>query len=293
VYRSANLPAPRCNHAIVYVNNEYFGVYTNVESEDKTFLRRWFSNVDGNLYEDGQADFVASAEASFDLQTNETANNRSDLTALIAAIDGAQSATYLSDLDTILDTKHYLRFTAVEAAVDQWDGYSYTYYEPNNYRIYHDPSTGKFTFVPWGHDLSMKGFGDNPENAGGAAAPTFIPLFKRPVYEGKADARDAGGRIFVGDRTGDRASGGCLDSASCKSQYATVVREVMKVYDDADLTTLAAKIYQQIKPYVYMESERREISNETFEAAYTRLVQHISQRTQVMDADMTAAGYTK
>jgi hypothetical protein len=67
----------------------------------------------------------------------------------------------------------------------------------------------------------------------------------------------------------------------------------MKVYDDADLTTLAAKIYQQIKPYVYMESERREISNETFEAAYTRLVQHISQRTQVMDADMTAAGYTK
>ncbi|HTU60628.1 MAG TPA: CotH kinase family protein, partial [Polyangiales bacterium] len=150
VWRAAKLPAPRCNHAVVYVNDTYYGVYAHVESEDKTFLRRWFASDDGNLYEDGMADFVDGAASSFDLQTNETANDRTDLTALISAIGSASSATYLQDLDPVLDTAQFLRYSAMEAAVNQWDGYSYTYFEPNNFRVYHDPATRKFSFIPWG-----------------------------------------------------------------------------------------------------------------------------------------------
>ena len=289
VYRAANLPAPRCNHALVYVNDELFGVYANIESEDKTFLRRWFTNEDGNLYEDGMSDFVAGEEGSFDLQTNETANNRSDLTMLISAIDSAQSGTYLADLDPILDTDHYLRFTAVEAAVNQWDGYSYTYYEPNNFRIYHNPSTGKFTFIPWGHDLSMKPFPiyeDNP-----APQRTFIPLFTAPVYENQPSARDAGGRIFVGDRSGDpgRAMGGCLGSTSCRTAYAEVVRDVIAVYEGVGLPAMAAKMYAQIRDHVRAE-DRKEVTNEEFESAYQTLLTNLAQRADAMEADLTAAG---
>jgi hypothetical protein len=63
----------------LYVNGQAYGLYANVEAEDKTFLRRWFTSDDGNLYEEGQTDFVSGAEQTFDLETNETANDRSDL----------------------------------------------------------------------------------------------------------------------------------------------------------------------------------------------------------------------
>lgn len=290
VWRAAKLPAPRCNHAVVYVNDTYYGVYAHVESEDKAFLRRWFANNDGNLYEDGMADFVDGAASSFDLQTNESAENRSDLIALISAIDNASSATYLQDLEPVLDTAHFLRYSAMEAAVNQWDGYSYTYFEPNNYHFYNDPSTGKFTFIPWGHDLSMKAFRYVDE---GRPARQYIPLFTRPLYENRSGQRDSGGRIFAGDRVGQRAQGGCLDSAACRSEFAAAVREVIEVYDAANLQALAQQTYELIKPHIYEQSSARsEISNEQFEAAYQTLLQFIAGRTQAMRDDLTAAGFT-
>lgn len=289
VWRAAELPAPRCNHAIVYVNDTYYGVYAHVESEDKAFLRRWFASDDGNLYEDGMADFVSGAESSFDLQTNETANDRSDLIALISALDSASSATYLQDLDAVLDTAQFLRYSAMEAAVNQWDGYSYTYFEPNNFRIYHDPTTRKFSFIPWGHDLSMKAFAyveaDRP-------ARDYIPLFTRPLYENRSGARDSGGRIFVGDRVGARAQGGCMDSDACRNAFAEAVREVIAVYDGANLPALAEQTYELIRPHIYEETTRKEVSNEQFEAAYQTLLQFIAGRTAALRDDLTAAGFT-
>jgi hypothetical protein len=289
MYRKANLPAPRCNHALVYVNGTLFGVYANIEAEDKTFLSRWFSSNDGNLYEDAEVDFSVGNEALFDLQTNETANNRSDLTALINALDAAQSASYLSDLDAVLDTTHFLRFSAVEAAVNQWDGYSYTYFEPNNFRLYHDPSSGKFTFLPWGHDLAMKAFEIDPDGPKDVGMLDFIPLFKVPVYQNRTGERAAGGRIFVGDRN-NVAHVGCLDSQSCKTEYASVLRDVIALYDSANLDTRAAEMYALIKAHV-LEDGRKEVTNAQFETAYQNLLQHIATRTQAMRDDMTAAGF--
>jgi hypothetical protein len=40
------------------------------------------------------------------------------------------------------------------------------------------------------------------------------------------------------------------------------------------------------------EDERKEVSNNDFEAAYQKLMLHIAMRTQAMRDDMTAAGFT-
>jgi hypothetical protein len=289
VWRAARLPAPRCNHAVVYVNDTYYGVYAHVESEDKAFLSRWFASNDGNLYEDGMADFVTGAESSFELKTNEMAEDRSDLTALISAIQNASSETYLQDLDAVLDTTHFLRYAAMEAAVNQWDGYSFTYFEPNNYHFYNDPTTGKFTFIPWGHDLSMKAFRYTGDDR---PARQYIPLFERPLYENRTGGRDSGGRIFVGDRVGQRAQGGCLDSAECRTRFAEAVREVIAVYDGANVRALAEQTYALIRPHIYEQTSRIEVSNDRFEAAYQTLLTFIDGRTQAMRDDLTAAGFT-
>lgn len=271
VFIAAGVPAPRCNSALVYVDGEFYGVYANVESEDKTFLRRWFKSDAGNLYEDGQVDLSPGNESLFDLETNETANDRSDLTALIDGIAAASDATFLDDIAAELDTDHYLHFAALEAAVNQWDGYSYTYFEPNNFRLYHDPSRGKFVFLPWGMDLSMKPFP--------YTARMQIPVLEVPRYEDKEGARDAGGLIWKR----------CIASASCKQRLAQVLRDTAALYESEDLEALAAHYYAQIKDYVY-EDTRKELTNDEFEAAYQTVLSIIRSRADTIRMELTAAG---
>ncbi len=44
------LPAPQSNFIKVYINNEYFGLYTNVESLNKTFIRKKFGSANGTFF---------------------------------------------------------------------------------------------------------------------------------------------------------------------------------------------------------------------------------------------------
>jgi spore coat protein CotH len=267
VFRAAKLPAPRCNSALVYVNGNFYGVYANVEAEDKPFLRRWFTNDEGNLYEEGQKDFVPGAETAFDLETNETANDRSDLVNLIAVLQSATADNFLATVGTALDMQHYLRFTAAEAAVNQWDMYSYTVFYPNNFRIYHDPTSNKFVFLPWGMDMSMKPFRDS----------------KKPHI-----------RIFELARSGDRDGGSvtaglmfqrCLQSPSCKTAYIAAVRDVVAVYESAGLEAVANSYYDQIKPQV-MADPRKEYTMQAFETGHQSMLKTIRERPAAIRADL-------
>jgi spore coat protein CotH len=267
VFRAAKLPAPRCNSALVYVNGTFYGVYANVEAEDKPFLRRWFANDGGNLYEEGQKDFVPGAETAFDLETNETANDRSDLANLIAVFQSATPANFLTTVGTALDTQHYLRFTAAEAAVNQWDMYGYTVFYPNNFRIYNDPTTKKFVFLPWGMDMSMKPFRDS----------------KKPHI-----------RIFELARSGDRATGAvtaglllqrCLESAECKAAYAAAVREIVAIYEGANLEAVGTSYYDQIKAQV-MADPRKEYTMAAFETGFQAMIKTIRERPAAIRADL-------
>jgi spore coat protein CotH len=266
-FRHAGLPAPRCNSALVSVNGELFGIYANVEAEDKTFLSRWFASNDGNLYEEGQVDFVPGAEADFDLETNETANDRSDLARLIAALDTASPESLLENLSGSLDTTQFLRFTAAEAAVNQWDMYAYTVFYPNNFRIYNDPASGRFVFLPWGMDLSMKPFRDSDK-------PHIRP--------------------FELARQGDRASGHisagllfrrCLESPSCETAYRSAVESIIVAYENAGLEALATSYYNQIREHV-LSDPRSEYSEPEFEEGYRNLLHTIRERPAELRADL-------
>ncbi len=276
MFRAAKLPAPRANSAIVYVNGEYYGVYANVETEDKTFLRRWFESDAGNLYEEGESDFEYGHEAYFDLETNEQKNDRSDLTRFFSALLDAeeQPENYLQAIDGSLDTDHFLRFTAMEAAVDQWDMYAYTFFYPNNFRLYDDPSTGKFVFLPWGMDLALK-----PFLYSGRA---HISIFELSWYEDNPDHDSANTHVSSG-----LIFKRCLESASCKAKYAGVVAEIATLFDQQKLDALAEKYYAQIKSHVYEET-RKEVTNDEFDKAYQSLLTTIRTRTAAIRKDLDA-----
>jgi spore coat protein CotH len=276
LFRAAGLPAPRCNNATLYVNGAFYGVYVNVETEDKTFLRRWFASDDGNLYEEGQQDFVPGAETAFNLETNETANDRSDLRALIAELEAAtEPGTFLEDLPH-LDTAQFLKFTAAEAAVNQWDMYAYTVFYVNNFRIYDDPRTNKFVFIPWGMDLSMKPFRDSRK--------PYIELF---------------GLARQGDRDNGAVTTGllfqrCLKSPSCKGEYENAVREIIRVYEELALEARANAYYAQIRDRVLEDRRKRvcctggTLSTQQFEAAFQDVLTTIRGRVAALRAELEA-----
>jgi spore coat protein CotH len=231
VFRAADLPAPRAASAWVTVNGEDYGLYVNVETEDKALVRRWFSDDSGNLYEEQMEELVPGNEQAFELETNETANDRSDLTGLFAAIAAADDETLLADLAGVLDGDAFLRFCAQEAAVLQWDGYCHTRFGPNNFRLYHDPSDGHFHFLPWGMDMSWK------------------PHEPAPI-----DPMDARGMLLQR----------CLNGTSCRAAYVAAVRTAADQLDALDLPALVERWGAQVRPMVEADP-MREFDLDTFE----------------------------
>ncbi|MFO0759890.1 MAG: CotH kinase family protein [Byssovorax sp.] len=151
LFRKAGVPASRCNFATVKVNGAPMGVYVNVEPVKKSFLAGHFADATGNLYEGQLSDLRPGFSATYQKKTNEGDPDRSDLDAVSAALsasDGELEAT----LGKVLDLDAFTRFWAMESLLAAWDGYANNL---NNHFIYHDPTSQKMMFIPWGPDMSF------------------------------------------------------------------------------------------------------------------------------------------
>lgn len=249
-FREAGLPAPRTAAANVTVNGEPYGLYIVIEAEDKRFLKRWFDDASGNLYEEAMGDLEVGNEDMFELETNEMVNDKSDLTALFAAIAAADDATLLADLAAILDGPMFLRYCAYEAAVLQWDGYCQTRFGPNNFRLYHDPSTGHFHFIPWGMDMSWKSYEPAP-----------------------LDPFDARSLLFEK----------CLSGASCRAAYAAEVLATADRIEALDLPSLVDTWGAQARPHV-MADPKKEVDLERFDEVLAEVRAHAVSRAAELRA---------
>lgn len=155
LFRDAGVPAPRTGHAALYLNGEYRGLYANIETVDDTFLARWFDDPDGNLYEGAYGqDLTSGSYTSLeqDRQGEDDVAAYEDLAVLAALLDEEPSEERVRELEALVDLDRALRMWAVEVLIGHWDGY---FYYPNNYRVYHDPSTGLLTLLPWGTDQTF------------------------------------------------------------------------------------------------------------------------------------------
>ena len=145
LFRDAGIPAPRTAYAHLAVNDDPYGLYIQVEAVTRDFLRRWFSDQRGNLYE-GPRDVVEWRE--LDLDTNQENENRADLRRLAETIEEADDDAPWRALAECLSVDDFALFLALEQFVGHFDGYTQT----NNYRVYNDPAQQKFHFFPHGAD---------------------------------------------------------------------------------------------------------------------------------------------
>ncbi len=179
-----------------------------VEGHDKTFLRRFFANPKGNLYD---SEFLHDITDPLRRSSGTGPDNHADLNALaLAAQEFAERNTPLtrapgtlspSDgeragvrgnprLESLLDMDRFYSFLALEVLTCHFDGYSRSI---NNYWIYHDPTTDKMVFLPHGMDQMFT----QPE---GSLFPEFKGILARAILkkpEGRQRFRERCTTLFT------------------------------------------------------------------------------------------------
>ncbi|MFN8135793.1 MAG: CotH kinase family protein [Bacteroidales bacterium] len=165
-WKKAGLPERRTSFVQLFINKEYYGLYTNLEEFDKDWLQRVYGENEGNLYKctyPAELGFrgsdqqlykdVASGSSTggraYDLQTNETADDYSDLVALITALNQPVDANFANQVSTLINVDGLLKAFALDVATGNWDDYMYNM---NNYFLYHNSVTGKFEFLSYDAD---------------------------------------------------------------------------------------------------------------------------------------------
>lgn len=159
LFEKLGMPSPRCNFAHVVVNGVDLGFYTHLESIKKPMLSRFFDDNDGNMYEGEISDFNEESHEHLELKTNEEENDRSDIQPVIDALALEDDDAMIEALGAVVDLDNFFDFWALETLLGHWDGYAGA---SNNYRAYHDPTTDKFFFIPWGTDQTFTG--NNPNS---------------------------------------------------------------------------------------------------------------------------------
>ncbi len=150
----AYLPCGRANFAKLFINDQYWGLYTNVEQVDKRQVRRHFGgNEDGNLFKGDPAGWLVwmgpapePYYEAYDLETNEGTNDWSDLIDLIDRIDNSAPGDFRAELEPAFHIHNFLFLSALYNLYITLDSYIG---EGHNYYLYHRDDTDRFTMLPW------------------------------------------------------------------------------------------------------------------------------------------------
>jgi spore coat protein CotH len=228
LYRAAGVPASHTGYAYLRVNGEDYGVYLNIETLDDLAMEKRFDGPfeepPQHLYEGESGHDVVPGEAfEFEVDEGEEAE-RSDLEALIAAVNSEAGPEWLPNVTTVADLREMTRMWAVDKYAGFWDGYAGQEgtSQPNNYYLFSDP-LGVFQMFPWGTDETWE---------------RHLP------FDGPA------GVMF----------NRCLADPGCAAMYREALLEVRQAAAGLDLDSLAAQTATRLQPWQQMEGSRREYS---------------------------------
>ncbi len=160
------LPARRSSFIRVYINDLYYGLYTNLEEMDENWCKERFGDDSGNRYKctypsdltyegtDQQAYKSIQSSAvtggrAYDLQNNQPADDYSDLVKFITVLNQTTVTEVPCELEKVFNVDAFLRAYAMDVASGNWDDYAFN---KNNYYLYHNPFTDLIEFIAYDCD---------------------------------------------------------------------------------------------------------------------------------------------
>jgi spore coat protein CotH len=146
LFEAAGVPAPHAGFATLELNGRELGLRVMVEGWGKHFLKRYFDNPTGNLYDGG---FVQDVSDRLNVNSGDDPNDHSGLLALIGAYRESDPTRRFARLEETLDMDRFLSYVAMDVMECDWDGYAMNH---NNWRLFHDKGANKMVFMPHGLD---------------------------------------------------------------------------------------------------------------------------------------------
>jgi hypothetical protein len=161
LFRRLGEPASREAHTRMYINDQYAGLFTIVESVDKTFLKRNLGEDGGYLYkydyptdgtayhfEDKGSDPNLYVPLPFKPETHEADPKPEFIVQLVQAVNQSSDSAFRTAVGAYLDLQKFIRHVAVEVFVGDYDGFIGNY-GINNFYFYRFDGQKLFTFIPW------------------------------------------------------------------------------------------------------------------------------------------------
>ena len=161
LYARMGLPAPRVAHTKLYINNTYQGLYSIVESLDKSFLSRNFDENEGYLYKYDRLptdapyylDYLGPSASlysphPFNPETHEDSPKPQPIADLIRTVHDASDGSFRSAVSQYLDLNLFIRNMAVTVYMGDEDGFLGNW-GMNNYDLYQKQNTTVHVIIPW------------------------------------------------------------------------------------------------------------------------------------------------
>jgi spore coat protein CotH len=163
ILRDQGIKAHRCNYAKLFLNDEYRGVYVNVERIDESFIERHLPDSNGLLFKVDEGgpganlqflgDDPSAYERAFEPETKSAKAGMRRLVDFIGMINQSPAKDFAASLDSKMEVNDFLRVTAVmlfSGAFDQLTGFN-----PHNYYLYYDGKHDRWRYLPWDLDVGF------------------------------------------------------------------------------------------------------------------------------------------
>ena len=163
ILRAEGIVTHRANYAKLFVNDEYRGVYVNVERIDQSFIDHYLPDPDGSLFKCDEGgpgcnlQFIGdkrdSYKRAFEAKAGTSKKDTDQLIEFIKMINLVPSKDVAKRLEAELELDDFLRTTAVmlfAGAFDQLTGWN-----PHNYYLYRDNERARWRYLPWDLDVGF------------------------------------------------------------------------------------------------------------------------------------------
>ena len=193
ILRDLNIPSSRYNYAKLFINDDYKGIYGNVERIDESFIERQFGSSRGPLFKvhmpgpGANFSYVGNDtnqyKKAFEPKNKHAEKSFNELVSFIREIDKVDQTSYEDTLNKQLILDHFLKITAVMLFAGCFD--QLTGWNPHNYYLYRNPKTDLWSYIPWDLDVGFadRAFGSIPVIDGWNAAWPIPGGPPKPILE--------------------------------------------------------------------------------------------------------------
>ena len=258
-FAGVKMPSPR--HVRLIVNGEPQGVYLEWEDPDsKDWLWDRFGDDEGDLYKAAYdvpdepkyfADmtYLGDADEDYFLHYRKKTNNDrlpddySILRGFLYDLNYTADDEFVDWMQASFNWESFITYLAVSNFMSNWDGYPQ---RPKNFWLYNNPTTDKWTFIPWDLDATFELYMDGL-NQMGTDASIFYQFDEFEPYElqeGESEDRPLVRRMMAYPKFRDayiarykELMSGVLDADYIKDRATRLTELVVGVAGDEDKYT--------------------------------------------------------